>query len=301
MYARGFLSNVHRIYDDREKSKLVRYEVRAVIGPVEHNLLSVHSLTRMGATFEFGPETCSIRVSDIRRMQCSIWANVPWLQAHHRRGRSSSKEDVEMQAQIVEPWSDTSPSNQGSRSPKSRSKITVSQDTSFRFEPNMPRTSNHVKMLQFADSPEVFSYEPNPEEPNHIPSAENDRPMSLHLKAESVDLVDIPLPDPGDMEERHDPETSGSGAAPASYEQLSRKVELELSLHRRRGHLPFDNRCSHCQKSRSAIRHPRVTDRVEHLKVTKFFWSRLISCSLSPTKSWSSVMQGQVWLALEVT
>ena len=118
--------------------------------------------------------------------------------------------------------------------------------------------------------------------------------MSLHLKAESVDLVDIPLPDPGDMEERHDPETSGSGAAPASYEQLSRKVELELSLHRRRGHLPFDNRCSHCQKSRSAIRHPRVTDRVEHLKVTKFFWSRLISCSLSPTKSWSSVMQGQV-------
>ena len=28
-------------HDDHDKTKLVRYEIRAVVGPVEHNLLSV--------------------------------------------------------------------------------------------------------------------------------------------------------------------------------------------------------------------------------------------------------------------
>ena len=62
-------------HEDGEKVKIVRYEIRAVIGQVEHNLLSVHGLTRMGATFTFGPNSCSIQIADIRRMSCEIWAN----------------------------------------------------------------------------------------------------------------------------------------------------------------------------------------------------------------------------------
>ena len=109
-------------YDDHEKAKLIRYEVRAVIGPVEHNLLSVHSLTRMGATFEFGPDDCLIRVSDIRRMQRTIWASVPWVRAHCRKHRTKH-EDVDMEhAHMFEVWSESSPSNQGSQSPMSRNK-----------------------------------------------------------------------------------------------------------------------------------------------------------------------------------
>ena len=62
-------------HEDGEKAKVFRYEIRAIVGPVEHNLLSVHGLTRMGATFTFGPNSCSIQIADIRRMSCEIWAN----------------------------------------------------------------------------------------------------------------------------------------------------------------------------------------------------------------------------------
>ena len=61
-------------HEDGEKAKVFRYEIRAIVGPVEHNLLSVHGLTRMGATFTFGPNSCSIQIADIRRMSCEIWA-----------------------------------------------------------------------------------------------------------------------------------------------------------------------------------------------------------------------------------
>lgn len=53
-------------YDDREKQKIIRYETRAVIGPVENNLLSVNSIARMRGPFTYGPDGCSIRVSELK-------------------------------------------------------------------------------------------------------------------------------------------------------------------------------------------------------------------------------------------
>lgn len=58
--------------EDGETTKIVRYEICAMIGPVEHNLLSVHGLTRAGATFSFGPDRCTIHITDTRRMDCEI-------------------------------------------------------------------------------------------------------------------------------------------------------------------------------------------------------------------------------------
>ena len=74
--------------------------------------------------------------------------------------------------------------------------------------------------------------------------------------------VDHPLPASGEFHPVDLPKSSPeSEPGPTSYRQLTKKAELELSLHRRRGHLPFDSRCTHCQRSRSVIRHPRVADR----------------------------------------
>ena len=41
--------------------------------------MSVSGLSRLGATFVFGPGHCCIRVRDIRRLDCEIWASVPWI------------------------------------------------------------------------------------------------------------------------------------------------------------------------------------------------------------------------------
>lgn len=72
--------------EDGETTKIVRYEICAMIGPVEHNLLSVHGLTRAGATFSFGPDRCTIHITDTRRMDCEIWdKNVPCARAHRKR------------------------------------------------------------------------------------------------------------------------------------------------------------------------------------------------------------------------
>ena len=38
---------------------------------------------------------------------------------------------------------------------------------------------------------------------------------------------------------------------------MSRKIEKEVVLHRRRGHIPFDSRCDHCVRSRSVVRRSR--------------------------------------------
>ena len=55
-------------HDDHDRTKLVKYETRAVVGPVEHNLFSGSGLIRLGATFVYGPDHCYIRAGEIRRL-----------------------------------------------------------------------------------------------------------------------------------------------------------------------------------------------------------------------------------------
>ena len=259
-------------HEDGEKVKVVRYEIRAVIGPVEHSLLSVHGLTRMGATFTFGPNSCSIQIADIRRMSCEIWANVPWVRAHRRRGKDR-KGDVDMEeAQVFEAWSDQSPSSQGGKSPSQSSISSPSKDTTYRtsssaisfFGTTSKSThTGHAKVLQFDDEPEIHEFEPN---------TMSSKPSKLHESWPNALICagsisdDHPLPALGDVDEPMDPvpkedhapdSAQIQAAEPASYQQLSRKIEKELVLHRRRGHIPFDSRCDHCVRSRSVVRHSR--------------------------------------------
>ena len=248
-------------YDDWETQKIIRYEIRAVIGPVEHNLLSVSSITKMGATFSYGPEGCSIRVSDLRRMECEIWASVPWLRAHKRKTRAKDS-DVEMTDSFAS-WSDESPMN-GQQKGMSSTGFSIEESSKSDGTSSTQTTtsksilrSHHVKALQFSSEPEVKYFEPN------TMSCPTDPPIR-YVKA-LEDRVDHPLPPvPGDDGDPHNPSKSEPGrdqivqAEPASYDRFKKKIESELSMHRRRGHVPYDSRCVHCQRSRSVIRHARL-------------------------------------------
>ena len=50
-----------------------------------------------------------------------------------------------------------------------------------------------------------------------------------------------------------------------SFPKLKRRVQEELTLHRRRGHVPFDSRCVHCVNTRSVVRHARGVDERQNL------------------------------------
>ena len=78
----------------------------------------------------------------------------------------------------------------------------------------------------------------------------------------SDDVDDIPLPDVDDAlgAADDDPDESDESEPGSQWPKLRRCVETELALHRRRGHIPFDARCSHCVCSRSVIRHERQID-----------------------------------------
>ena len=188
---------------EHEDGEKVRYEIRAVIGPVEHNLLSVHGLTRMGATFTFGPNSCSIQIADIRRMSCEIWANVPWVRAHRRRGKDRKGEE----AQVFEAWSDQSPSSQGGKSPSQSSISSPSKDTTYRtsssaisfFGTTSKSTHTaHANVLQFDDEPENHEFEPNTMSPK--PSKLHESWPNALICAGSIS-DDHPLPASGDVDE----------------------------------------------------------------------------------------------------
>ena len=90
--------------DECDRDELVKCEIRAVIDPVKHNLLSVCRLTKLGATFMFEPDQCHIRSSDIRRLDYEIWANVPWSRAQQRKPRGKDQ-DVDMKGKLtVDTW-----------------------------------------------------------------------------------------------------------------------------------------------------------------------------------------------------
>ena len=275
-------------HDECDRNKLVKYEIRAVVGPVEHNLLSVCSLTKLGATFVFGPDQCHIRVIDIRRLDCEIWANVPWIRAQQRKPRGRDQ-DVEMKGKLTmdtwtsedlddhesrkralsawfnnKPLSETAkdessdgqtPSSSHGKSPKVSFFVSATQS---KGSMSQGMSSGHVKVLKFEDHPEIKTFEVEPKantnEPNHRVTSQDHG---------FLNAADHPLPAPGDLEDAIERPHDGKEPCPPSevtrYPEFSKKVDRELSLHRRRGHIPFDSRCVHCIKSRSTLHHGRVS------------------------------------------
>ena len=231
-------------------SKISRFEIRAVVGPVEHNLLSVTQLCRMGSSFYMDATDVVINVSETRKLECQTWSGVPWLEAK-LRGAARSKhsksrvDDMECDSLV------------------SSSSI---QETS-------PTSSSGSKVLRF--------------------SAVVDGRVD-------EDIVDHPLPA---VDEPVEGESSRPQSETSDFSKLQKRVQLELSLHRRRGHIPFDNRCVHCISSRSVLRHERGKDERASMGPS----SMLIQadfCFIGPTNSklkfvvMSESMTGMIGAAL---
>lgn len=82
---------------DDDSEKLMKFELRAVVGPVEHNLLSVCQMTRAGHSFFASASECCIYVGETRQLTCEMWSGVPWLHAKLKSSRSSTKSSLKRQ------------------------------------------------------------------------------------------------------------------------------------------------------------------------------------------------------------
>lgn len=54
--------------------------MRALVSPVEHNLLSVGQVARQGSTFSMDPPGCKLSMKD-RKMFAVLWGSCPWIKA----------------------------------------------------------------------------------------------------------------------------------------------------------------------------------------------------------------------------
>ena len=193
----------HDVDDGSER--LMKFELRAVVGPVEHNLLSVCQMTRAGHSFFASASECCIYVGETKQLSCEMWSGVPWLHAKIKGSKSPTKSSLK------------------------KSNIHDMEVDSIVSTDSSPSRTSQLKALRFL-----------------TPLSDDD------------DGGDFPLPDAGG--ELGDDEVGDGSALSSDLPKLQKRVETELALHRRRGHIPFDSRCSHCVCSRSVMRHERQID-----------------------------------------
>lgn len=260
-----------------KKPKYAKFEIRATVGLVSHNLLAVSQLARSGNTFHWDNESCSITCG-WRKVDCLIWSGVPWVHAKVRgRGRSNRKSpddmevdhdgESEMSDSVIHrasPASKHSGKDPGSPSTPGSSSAGVSSPSSpSRGILKLDGVSNSDCEKEATSRPKYLRPSVKFDQVEIRPDGESEF-LSI-----AEDVEDVPLPDWVE-------EPSGSKEDSVDFPKLQKRIQEELVLHRRRGRMPFESRCTHCVNTRSVFRHPRQEDERKNLGPS----ANLIQCDL---------------------
>ena len=205
-----------------------------------------------------------------------IWSGVPWVEArlgHSKKshgGSRSSRMDLdsphsEMSDSVVpvfqkvskhsssqhgysSPSSIASAASSPSSNPKKGIRKFVSGDAASETVSSDPIAIKYLKPHVRFDHAEVVS--------------ESEIDFISVGEACSEDVEDVSLPPLDDPEFSSD---APDELKETSFPKLQRRIQEELTLHRRRGHVPFDSRCTHCVNTRSVVRHARGVDERQNL------------------------------------
>ena len=243
-----FIEVKFRVWGE-DKLHWQRFEIRAVVGPVSHNLLSVSQLARSGNEFVFNADECYIHMNDWKKIPCLIWCGVPWLEAKTKSGKTGKgfpyapmevdkSEDVEMQSAV-----------------KLHDKCSSDSSTPASPIRSLPSALKHVKPTVQFQTTEVVAYSDG-EIGEVLSVSEVERPDWLDSESD----IELPLPDDPGIAEQVGAGAEDEAVVNSDFPKLQQRVKQELILHRRRGHIPFDSRCTHCVNTRSVVRHSRGAD-----------------------------------------
>ena len=258
-----FIEVFFKVVDFNGRSRLQRFELRAAVGPVQHNLIGVAQMVRTGASLEFNHEGCKIFVSEFSHIDCHIWCGVPWIEAKVSKSRRKSYEDfISMDAspdgmQLDSTvFSDNSPCSRNSNA-RASSKFSDSPvSTSSNRSVLKSTTLKFNDVVEYSDGQSFLkpTVDLNREEEvgeMPLPEIQPDEPMQP--EESEVGDSDRPLPGPHELAVDDD-----SDPAVHDYRNLRKKDHIELELHRRRGHFPFDARCEECRLSKGVTQHRRL-------------------------------------------
>ena len=268
-----FIEVVFKVIDFKGKSKLQRFELRAAVGPVQHNLIGVAQMVRTGASLHYDHDGCKIFVSETSHIDCSIWCGVPWIEAKISKPRQKnyddfisseggSQDDMQLDSTVFSEASPCSPKSDAKSRDKfssaptspastSSSRSVLKQAIRFNEEVEYAKTNEFLKPavdLQHDEQPVEIDDLEMPEAPNLEGVSADDDPGGDH---------ELPLPGP-QPDERSSEHGDESEEAVHDYRKLRKRDHVELELHRRRGHFPFDVRCEECRLSKGVTQHRRV-------------------------------------------
>ena len=323
-----------RVHDEETgKTHVQLYEMRCVVGPVQHNLLAVSQLARCGNTFVWDPDGCSIVCGPGSSIHCLIWSGVPWVESRPRRSKTMKKTagnpnemDISTCAEQVSPSSTgdervPSPlSSSSNRSKASLSRLADVMEQHVQLNPRSIPYSLHVKPATVEQQQQDSSVSlQQPGRQSRAKSTSSGKSVQFDTKSghfhtflcagfgsseedvinsgssggaewswnveykadidgfacalDSEDVQDMPIPPPDDIEMIEDDAKHSESDSGSAYSRLRKKDQVELELHRRRGHTPYDSRCHECRMSKSVHQHRRVVGyKTEPIVMADFFY-----------------------------
>ena len=205
-----------------------------------------------------------------------IWSGVPWVEARLGHGKRSHGGSRSSRMDVDSPHSDMSDSvlhasqkiskhssvQHGCSSPSSAASVVSSPSLSPKKGIRKVGGSDTARKSVADDSIGIKYLKPHVRFGHAEVASESEIEFISVGEASSDDLQDVPLPPLDDPDLASD---VPDDVKETSFPKLKRRVQEELTLHRRRGHVPFDSRCVHCVNTRSVVRHARGVDERQNL------------------------------------
>ena len=221
------------------------FELRCLVADVENNILSITQLARKGWTLNIGPDGASV-YSDSVLIEASVWSGVPWLTAKRTRQKVSFKKRPEVKR--YHPDEDVEMGQKLSACVEPAVSAEVSSWAGYinRWieHPTFPGPVPHE--LQKPINPDLCAKFTDVKVDKLINPVVEHEPFGRG-EPQDVPIPDV-VPDEAEVPEAH---------AIASHARYLKRQQIQLELHRRRGHIPYDRRCPHCQISKGVSQHRR--------------------------------------------
>ena len=227
------------------KPKRVGFELRCLVADVENNILSITQLARKGWTLNIGPDGASV-YSDSVLIEASVWSGVPWLTAKRTRQKVSFKKRPEVKRYHLDEDVEMGQKLSACVEPAVSAEVSSWAGYINRWieQPTFPGPVPHE--LQKPINPDLCAKFTDVKVDKLInPVVEHE--LFGRGEPQDVPIPDV-VPDEAEVPEAH---------AIASHARYLKRQQIQLELHRRRGHIPYDRRCPHCQISKGVSQHRR--------------------------------------------
>ena len=249
------------------KPSIQKFTIRALVAPVQNNLLSAMQICHRGWSIKFMNQRVVVTSDHGSQLECHVWTNCPWLRQVPSR-RSSSPTAKPSKEVSFKP----APMDIDRLSHTVVSRMTCQPSVALTVDEALPAFA-HVQAAKVdlkvnltpSDMPTTEAMPcVSPQRVSICQSQcvetklEQENPHECILQPLEVQQDDHPLPEiDAEMQDEE----------PKPVNRIAVREEKELFQHRIRGHSDFDPRCQHCATARGISQHRRRNTEGSHIEV----------------------------------